>query len=71
MLNKNRLKGKIKDAFEQEQNEEQNANDSLDRVAEKLATAIIDEIKELTITYNGGLTAPNGAVAGTFKNTVT
>jgi hypothetical protein len=71
MLNKERLKGKIKAAFVQEQNEEQNANDSLERISEKLAMAIIDEIKELKITYTSGLTAPNGAVSGVLNYTVT
>jgi hypothetical protein len=70
MLDKTRLKGKIRAAFEYEQNEEENANDSLDRIADKLATAIIDEIKELKINYTTGLVAPStgGTVTGNLNS---
>lgn len=71
MLDKNRLKEKIRAAFEFEQNEKENANDSLDRISEKLAGAIIDEIKELKINYSSGLIAPNGAVTGAINHTIT
>lgn len=36
----------------------------------KLATAIVEEIKSLSIVYNTGLVSPSGAVTGTFNNTV-
>lgn len=65
-LDEQRLKGKIKTAFEAEQIEEQSHEESLNRIAEELAKAIIEEIKELKITYTVGLTALNGAVTGTF-----
>lgn len=65
-LDEQRLKGKIKAAFEAEQIEEQSHEESLNRIAEKLAKAIIEEIKELKITYTVGLTAPNGTVTGIF-----
>lgn len=70
MLDKNRLKGKIRAAFEYEQNEEEDANSSLDRIADKLATAIIDEIKELKINYSSGLVAPSsgGVVTGNLNS---
>ena len=70
MLDKTRLKGKIRAAFEYEQNEEEKANDSLDRIADKLATAIIDEIKELKINYTTGLVAPStgGTVTGNLNS---
>lgn len=71
MLDKNRLKGKIKDAFEAEQNEQEDHNASLERISEKLAQAIIDEIKQLKVNYTNGLTAPNGAVTGTINHTIT
>ncbi len=35
--------------------------------AERWATAIDDYVKEATIIYTTGLTAPNGAVTGTFE----
>lgn len=69
-LDKDRLKAKIKSAFKFEQTEEKNANDSLERISEKLAKAIVEEIKEITITYNGGLKANSSTVAGIFKNTI-
>ena len=70
MLDKNRLKAKIRAAFEYEQNEEENANNSLDRIADKLATAIIEEIKELRINYTSGLVAPSsgGGVTGSLNS---
>jgi transcriptional regulator NrdR family protein len=69
-LSKDRLKAKIKAAFKHEQTEQKNADDSLERISDKLAQAIIEEIKETTITYISGLTAGSNTVAGTFKNTI-
>lgn len=66
-LSQPRLKNKIKAILEDESLEETNAELSRDRFADKLATAIIDEIKEAKITYTSGLTsATGGAVSGTF-----
>ena len=70
MLDVNRLKNKIKLAFEAEQTEEVDHNASLDRIAQKLAQAIVDEIKEAKVIYTAGLTAPNGAVTGTINHTI-
>lgn len=70
MLDVNRLKGKIKQAFQAEQIEEQDHNESLDRISQKLAQAIVDEIKEAKINYTSGLIAPNGAVSGTINHTI-
>lgn len=69
-LSVNRLKGLIKAAFQAEQTEEEDHNASLDRISEKLATAIIDEIKQAKIEYQTGLVAPNGAVTGTITHTI-
>lgn len=69
-LLQSRLKAKIKAAFEAEQTEEVNHNDSLDRISDKLATAIIEEIQFLKINYTAGLVAPNGLVTGTITHTV-
>lgn len=65
-----RLKAKIKAAFEAEQAEEVDHNASLDRISDKLATAIIEEIQFLKINYTAGLVAPNGPVTGTITHTV-
>ena len=46
MLDANRLKNKIKQAFIDEQTEETDHNASVDRIAQKLAQAIVDEIKD-------------------------
>jgi len=48
-LNKDRLKGEIKKAWMSEA-ENENAEDFLDKVCEKIASAIIEEIKQITIT---------------------
>jgi len=69
-LDKARLKGKLKTAMQAETTEQSNPDASLDRICDAFAQAIIEEIKELTITYSSGLTAPNGAVAGMFGNTL-
>jgi len=65
-----RLKEKIKLAFEAEQTEEEDYNASLDRISEKIATACIEEIREAKITYIDGLIAPNGTVTGTINHTI-
>ncbi len=70
MLDVNRLKNKIKQAFIDEQTEETDHNASVDRIAQKLAQAIVDEIKEAKVNYTAGLTAPNGAVTGTINHTI-
>lgn len=59
-LNQLRLKTKIKAAFQAEQTEESDYNASLDRISDKIAQAVIDEIKDLKINYTTGLIAPNG-----------
>ncbi|MPT35738.1 MAG: hypothetical protein E2604_11810 [Flavobacterium sp.] len=59
-LNHIRLKNKIKAALEAEQTEEVDHNASLDRISDRIAQAIIEEIKQLQINYTGGLIAPSG-----------
>ncbi|MCT4238476.1 hypothetical protein ATE49_04325 [Elizabethkingia miricola] len=53
-----RLKNKIIQVMDQCGSEENNPQDSKEKFAEKLAQAVIFEIKNMTITA----TAPNGAV---------
>lgn len=40
---------------------------SIDEFAERLANAVDAYVKEAEIKYEGGLTAPNGAVGGVFN----
>jgi hypothetical protein len=69
MLDVNRLKTKISDAFD-ESAEVEDSDAARNRIAEKLATAIVEEIKALKITYDNGLVAPSGAVTGVFNHSV-
>jgi len=71
MLDVNRLKGKIKAAFEAEQTEQEDYNGSADRLSQKIAEACIAEIKQAQINYTSGLVAPNGEVTGTMQYTIT
>lgn len=70
MLDVNRLKNKIKLAFQAEQTEQVDHNASLDRISQKLAQAIVDEIKEAKVNYTAGLVSPIGAVTGTINHTI-
>lgn len=56
-LNKDRLKEKIKKAWMSEA-ENEDGEDFLDKVCERIASAIIEEIKQITITA----TCPNGNI---------
>jgi hypothetical protein len=64
-----RLKQAIIDA--KEAMEQTNADAAWERYADRLATAIINEIKQATITYNGGLANGGGVVGGVFNHTTT
>lgn len=67
-LVKNTIKTEIKGAFTQVMNDESdNREGAIDRVADKLADAVINAIQSATINYSGGLSAPNGPVSGTFN----
>ena len=56
-LNKDRLKEKIKQAWLLEM-ENEDENQFLDIISEKIATAVIEEIKQISITA----TCPNGNI---------
>ncbi len=56
-LNKDRLKEKIKKAWMSEA-ENEDGEDFLDKVCERIASAVIEEIKQITITA----TCPNGNI---------
>ena len=66
------IKGAIVEAFTTVMNQEEDREDAIDKVADKLASAIEDAIKRATITYTSGLTARSGGgpVSGTFGNTI-
>lgn len=70
-LNATRLKNAIKAAYVTAQAVDTNREDGLEAFAAALATAIVDEIKELQITYVNGLTAGATPVTGTFNDTLT
>ncbi|MGJ5643200.1 hypothetical protein [Formosa sp. S-31] len=63
-LDKDSLKANIiqimTDMMEREEN-------SIEEFAERLSTAVDTYVKTATIVYTTGLTAPNGAVTGSFQ----
>lgn len=61
-LNKVTLKNKLVQIFSQEDTES-----NVEQVAQQLADAIDDYVKEAKIVYTAGLVAPNGPVTGTFN----
>lgn len=63
-LDKNRLKGNIVEIMNDMMEREV---DSIDEFADRLAVALIDEIKEAQINYISGLTNSAGPVTGTFE----
>jgi hypothetical protein len=68
MLSKNRLKAKLIAAFN-EQAEEDDADAAIDRICDKMAQAMVEEILELKITYYFNLAVPNvGVVVGNINN---
>jgi hypothetical protein len=66
-LDQERLKNKLKTAYLEMQNSFPNAVDGLDILCAALASAVIEEVKELVITYQAGLTSPAGPVTGSFN----
>lgn len=66
-LNKASLKTNIVQIMEDMITREEN---SIDEFAERLSTAVDTYVKEATIIYTAGLTAPNGAVTGTFQGSI-
>ena len=72
-LNANRLKGTLKQAYidMDAANVNLSREDALDLACEKLAAAIVAEIKNLQIVYTGGLTAGVETVIGVINHNVT
>ena len=69
-LVKETIKAEVKQAFVQVMNDTEDREASIDQVAESLAEAMVNAIQSITITYVGGLSAPTGAVTGTFRCTI-
>lgn len=65
-----RLKDKIKAAFT-EQDEESDYDAAAERVALKIATAVVEEIKFAKVNYTSGLVAGANPVTGTLTHTIT
>ena len=61
-LNKVTLKNKLIQIFSQP-----DTDSNAEQVAEQIADAIDEYVKEAKIVYTNGLTAPNGPVTGTFN----
>ncbi len=70
MLVKATIKEAIAAGYEAVANQEDNKAGAIDTASDKIADAIIDAIKSMTITYSAGLVAPTGAVTGTFECTI-
>lgn len=65
-LDENRLANKFKTVLDQTKVEDDDPEASKNLLAEELAKAIIEEIKELQIIYTTGLIAPTGPVTGSL-----
>ena len=66
-LDKDRLKNKIVGIMTDMLTRDET---SVEEFADRLATAVVDEVKEADINYASGLIAPNGAVTGSFNGTL-
>ena len=72
-LVKETIKTEIKTAFEQVMNQsDDDRAGAIDKVADKIASTIVEAIKSVQITYAGGLVAPamGGPLTGIFKYTI-
>lgn len=70
-LSKETLKSDIKAAFTGVMNQaDDKREDALDKLADKIADAVITQIKSIQIIYTAGLTAPMGPVTGQFQYTI-
>lgn len=69
MLNKSAIRADIKSAFTSVMNQEGDRDAALDKVADKIASAVVDAIKSIQITYSSGLiaTPQGGPVTGAFN----
>lgn len=68
MLNKTQLQSDIESILT---DMESRTSDAKPEYAQRLAQAIDDYVKGITIVYVAGLAAPNGPVSGSFQHQVT
>ena len=64
------LKAELKDLYKSTQGTEGDAEAALEAFVEGLGNLLESYVKSATVTYSGGLLAPNGAVSGTFNHTI-
>nr|DAJ30006.1 MAG TPA: hypothetical protein [Caudoviricetes sp.] len=70
-LDREQLKEDIKAALKAEQEECEDAQASVERIAQKIADAVIKQIKRIDITYTEGLTSQSGGVvSGVFRYSI-
>lgn len=69
-LNKVQLKADIKAAFDAQKTKTSDPDAAINDIADKIATAIDNYVKTITITSIPVLTSPAGPVTGTITNTV-
>lgn len=69
-LNRLKLKQDIKIAFDAQKNKTENQDQAIDDLADKIALAVEDYVKSITVTSTHALVSPSGAVTGTITNTV-
>lgn len=70
MLIHETIKAEIEAAFTEVMNQEEGREQALSTVADKIATAVENAIKSMTITYTTGLVTSMGPVTGVFQYTI-
>lgn len=70
MLNKTMIQNEIKSAFTAVMYQDEDRDQALDTLSSKLADAVMNAIKSLTINYQSGLANAGGAVTGVMVHTV-
>lgn len=69
-LDTNTLTNAIAQAFTDQRTKMTDPDGATHDLAQKIATAVVNCVKNMKITYTAGLAAPNGAVTGTFDCTI-
>lgn len=70
MLNKTKLKSDIKVALLDQRNNNDNPNKAADDLAGKIADAVDQYVRGISITYTAGLANGSGPVTGMFNYTI-
>lgn len=69
-LNRLKLKNDIKIAFDDQKTKTENQDQAIEDLADKIATAVEDYVKSITVTSTHALVSPSGTVTGAITNTV-